>query len=103
MASLKPSNKTSAENFRVVREFFKSKHPELEWNDQGVRVRRLKGVWTRKYLMSNGGVEGLDHAFCLNGLERNNPDRLHGDSAHAFLCDLPLEKREALVEFLRHW
>ena len=103
MASLEPSNKTSAENFRAVREFFKNKHPEFEWNDRGVRVRRLKGVWTRKYLMSNGGVHGLDHAFCLNGRERNNPDPLTGDSAHAFLCKLSLENREALAEFLRHW
>lgn len=103
MASLEPSNKTSAENFRVVRAFFRSKHPGLEWNDRGVRVKRLKGVWTRKYLMSNGGVYGLDHALCLNGLERNNPDPLIGDSAHANLCKIPLESREALAEFLRHW
>ena len=73
MASLEPSNETSAENFRNVLEFFSDTHPELEWNDRGVRVRKLKGVWTRKYLMSNGGVN-TNYAFCLNGLERNNPD-----------------------------
>ena len=103
MASLEPSNQTSAENFRDVLDFFSNTHPELEWKDRGVRVRRLKGVWTRKYLMSNGGVHGLDHAFCLNGLERNNPDPLTGDSAHGNLCKLPLDQREALAEFLRHW
>ena len=103
MASLEPSNKTSAENFREVRDFFSSTHPEFEWSERGVRVRRLKGVWTREYLMSNGGVHGLEHAFCLNGLERNNPNPLTGDSAHANLCNLPMENREALVEFLRHW
>ena len=103
MASLEPSNKTSAKNFRVVREFFRRKHPDFKWNERGVRVKKLKGVWTRKYLMSNGGVHGLEHAFCLNGLERNNPDPITGDTVHTFLCKLPMDNREALVEFLRHW
>ena len=101
MASLEPSNETSAKNFTDVRACRREEHPDFEWNDRGVRVRG--SALDRKYLMSNGGVNGLEHAFCLNGWERSNPDPLTGDSAHANLCKLPLDQREALAEFLRHW
>lgn len=101
-----PANKNSAKNFRDIRKLYQRLHPDLGWDDTGVRVRRVKGAWARGHLSSNGAVQGLDHLLCLEGRTRNFDDLLGTDSdnGHGDLClNHKLEDRMALREFLKHW
>jgi hypothetical protein len=72
---------------------------------QGVKSRRLQGLWARGYLTLNGAIEGLDHLFCLNGRVRKSLDRSDplADSSHADLCSNFSEgERGALKHYLEH-
>jgi hypothetical protein len=96
-----PLNKVSQETFALLKEAY-GEPPAAK---KGVRVKRLKGVWAKSLLMSNGGVLGLDHALCLEGKKRAVPVTSEfTDLGHKDLCTkYSPEQRTALREFLVHW
>jgi hypothetical protein len=103
---VEPSNKNSAKNFSDIRKLYEKLHPDLGWDETGVRVRRVKGVWARGHLTSNGAVRGLDHLLCLNGRTRDfeAPLGTDSDAGHGDLClNHSKDNRLALREFLSHW
>ena len=66
----------------------------------GVKARRLNGIWSKKRLMTNGTIEGLDHLFCLSGQKRLKVYRpAQTQMVHADLCQLKLEDRENLKQY----
>jgi hypothetical protein len=101
-----PSNSTAEENISLIRELFKNLHKGLDWSQEGVRVRRIRGAWARSHLMSNGAIRGLDHAFCL-GQEtvraHNTEETDLSELVHSDLCKGTEEERMALREYVRHF
>jgi hypothetical protein len=70
----------------------------------GVYSRRLRGAWSRSLLMKNGGVQGLEHAFCLNGTRGSDPRSSLTDATHLDLCTRYTEaEKRSLLAFLRSW
>jgi hypothetical protein len=69
---------------------------ELKPQPQGIRSRRLTGIWSRRNLMIDGSVENLDDLLCLN-----QPRKFAG-SPHLNLCDeFNKNERQALKSYLR--
>lgn len=66
------------------------------------KVKRLTGIWSKKFLTTNGQVEGLDHLFCLNGKSRvADKSSALDQSIHSDLCeDYSKEDKQALKEHL---
>ena len=69
-----------------------------------VKVRRLKRIWSRKNLTSNGQIQGLEHLFCINGKERKiiDPNNSKTQGIHNDLCeDYNTYEKESLIEYLK--
>lgn len=68
---------------------------------EGIKSRRLNGIWARKLLMTNGSIDGLDHLFCLNGKSRNETKReALTQYVHEDLCHLSENEKLSLKEYL---
>jgi hypothetical protein len=70
-----------------------------------VKVRRLKGIWTRSKLSINGQLEGLDQMFCLNStLRKDLSQSTRTQQIHSDLCnDYSTEEKLSLKEYLLHF
>jgi hypothetical protein len=105
--SFQPSGEFSRQNSEVMKQMMKEAHPSYNYSAfKGVRPRRLKGAWALQYMTTAGGLRGLSHALCLNGMTRSetSPTRDESDSVHLDLCTkYDQSQRNALSEFLTFW
>ena len=69
---------------------------ELTPQPQGIRSRRLSGIWARKDLMIDGSVADLNDLFCME-----TPSRAVALSPHQDLCtDFSTAQKKALMSYL---
>ncbi|MEN9824691.1 MAG: hypothetical protein RI953_436 [Pseudomonadota bacterium] len=69
---------------------------DLKPQPEGIRSRRLTGIWTRRDLMIDGSVENLDDLFCKSRAGRKFEGSPHGD-----LCtNFDDSEKEALMGYL---
>lgn len=70
---------------------------ELNPQPQGIRSRRLSGIWARQNLMIDGSVTDLNDLFC-----RNTTARLRNSSPHQELCtSFDGAQKDALIAYLK--
>ncbi|MFZ9520614.1 MAG: hypothetical protein ACO3A4_09070 [Silvanigrellaceae bacterium] len=70
---------------------------DLRPQPEGIRSRRLIGVWSRRDLMIDGSVENLDDLFC-----KSRAGRKIAGSPHSELCsNFDDSEKEALMGYLR--
>lgn len=92
-----PTEIQSRRTYRVIEQL------ELNKSATKLKVRRLKGIWTRQNLTSNGQIDGLDHLFCLDDKKREKQDVSDPKTQgiHADLCNnYSIDERMALKNYL---
>ncbi|MEY4065451.1 MAG: hypothetical protein RIR26_1659 [Pseudomonadota bacterium] len=82
---------------QLIDDLSKSLSADLNPQPEGIRSRRLTGIWARRDLMIDGSVEDLDDLFCMKSGVRKVQS-----SAHADLCtSFDTRSKAALIEYLR--
>ena len=65
-----------------------------------IKAPRLTGVWAKKRLLHNGSVDSLEELLCI-GSDRTDDTPVFGNVGHWYGCDLELQEKLDVIEFLK--
>ena len=67
----------------------------------GIKSPRLEGLWGLGRYLHNGSVQTLEDLLCMNGPRGTVTEPAYGDGGHEYGCDLPMEERQRLIDFMK--